>query len=166
MKQSVGGEDTATYAENFCKCWQAVINTPGRARDRYSEVFGSAPTTASGVRFVVKYEQVAELATATPDKIMNIIKRFIKHGVSEASSMSMMATFNPDTEAQAALAIAIVETVVVAKGVNPFLTDAILLREMLATSYELFLSLSVYKTILTMGTAPQVWKVWLIRPCH
>ena len=83
-------------------------------------MFGSAPTTASGVRFFVKYEQVAELATATPEKIMDIIEWYRKCSVSEDSLKSMMEAFNPDTEARAHLAMAIVETTVVAEGVKPF----------------------------------------------
>ena len=104
----------ASFSELFRKSWQAVINNPGKARGRYAELFGSAPTTAGGVRFFVKYELIAELFEATPESIMNIVAWCIEHSVSELSAKNMMLSFNPQTEAQAALAMAIVEIAAVA----------------------------------------------------
>ena len=50
-----------------------VINTPGKARYLYAELFGNAPTRAGGIRFFAKYEQIAELFEVTPEKIMDFI---------------------------------------------------------------------------------------------
>lgn len=120
-KKAIGGEGSATYAELFRKNWQAVINHPGKARGRFAEIFGNAPSTASGVRFFVKYEQLAELFQSTPDRIMKeVIAWCVDRNVSETSSKAMMSTFNPDTDARASLAMAIVEIAAVAEGVRPF----------------------------------------------
>ena len=51
---------------------------------------------------------------------MKIISWCIEHILSELSAKNMMLRFNPQTEAQAALAIAIVEIAAVAEGVRTF----------------------------------------------
>ena len=119
-KKAIGNNGSASFAELFRKSWQFVINTPGKARGRYAELFGSAPTTAGGVRFFVKYEQIAELFEATPESIMKIVAWCVEHKVSDLSAKNMMLRFNPETEAQAALAMAIVEIAAVAEGVRTF----------------------------------------------
>ena len=72
-KKAIGTDALAYFAELFKKSWKAVINNPGKARVRYAELFGSAPTTAGGVRFFVKYKQIDELFEATPEIIMKIV---------------------------------------------------------------------------------------------
>jgi len=119
-KKAMGDEGVATFAHLFRKSWQAVINTPGKARGRFAELFGKSPTTASGVRFFVRYEQVAELFEATPERIMEIVRWCIENKVSELSAKSMMLKFDPTTDACASLAMAMVEVAVVAEGVRPF----------------------------------------------
>ena len=104
-KKAIGTDATASFSELFRKYWQAVINNPGKARGRYAELFGSAPTTAGGVRFFVKYEQIAELFEATPENIMKIFAWCIVHSVSELLAKNVMLRFNPQIEAQAALAM-------------------------------------------------------------
>ena len=76
-KKAIGTDALASFAEFFIKSWQAVINNPGKSRGQYAELFGSAPTTAGGVRLFVKYEQIAEMFEATPESIMKIFAWFI-----------------------------------------------------------------------------------------
>ena len=72
-KKAIGIDASAYFSELFRKYWQALINNPGKARGRYAELFGSASTTDGGVRFFLKYDQIAELFEATPESIMNIL---------------------------------------------------------------------------------------------
>ena len=119
-KKAIGTDASASFAELFRKYWQALINNPGKARGRYAELFGSASKTAGGVRFFVKYKQISELFEATPESIMKIVAWCIEHIVSELSAKNMMLHFNPQTETQAALAVAFVEIAAVAEGDQTF----------------------------------------------
>ena len=83
----------------FRKAWHAVINTPGKSRDCYAKLFGNAPTCAGGIRFLAKYEQIAELFEVTPEQTMDVIVRCIEHSVSELLANNMMQQFNPLTVA-------------------------------------------------------------------
>ena len=51
---------------------------------------------------------------------MKIVAWCIEHSISELSAKNMMLHFNPQTEAQAALAMATVEIAAVAEGVRTF----------------------------------------------
>ena len=87
-KRAIGGgkDGSVSFTEQFCKMWQAIINTPGKARDRFAMLFGHAPITASGVRFFVRYEQVDEIYSKTPYVIMDIVQWCIANNVWEESA--------------------------------------------------------------------------------
>ena len=106
-KKAIGGEGSAIFYKIFRKACQAVINTPGKARDLYAELFGNAPTRAGGIRFFTKCEQIAELFEVTTENIMDFIVWCIEHSVSELSAKNMMQQFNPLTVARVSLAMAI-----------------------------------------------------------
>ena len=56
----IGGKDiSAKYAENFRKCFQKVIQHPGKARALATSVFNEPVLDAGGIRFFVKFEQVS-----------------------------------------------------------------------------------------------------------
>ena len=64
-KKAIGGEGSAILSDMFQKYWHAVINTTGKARDCYAELFGNAPTPSGGVHFFDMYEQISDLFEVT-----------------------------------------------------------------------------------------------------
>ena len=94
--KAIGTDASASFAEFSRKSWQAVINNPGKARGRYAELFGYAPTTAGGVRLFIKYEHIAELFEATPESIMKIVAWCIEHNISELSAKNMINAITVD----------------------------------------------------------------------
>ena len=86
---------SASYAENFRKLFQKVIQYPGKAREFASRVFGEKVLEAGGVRFFVKYEQLNQIATQGVDKIMSQILPTCKtNGWSEGSTEKMLTQYN------------------------------------------------------------------------
>ena len=115
----VGGKGIAQHAELFRKQWQAVIKHPGKARDRFKEVFGETVLTAGGVRFFVKFEQICQLVKHGLKNIVNdVVSWCVENKISEVSSHKLLESFNSNTEAKANLGMAIVEMTAIADGLK------------------------------------------------
>ena len=86
--------DNAKHANLFRKQWQSVIQYPGRARDLAKEVMEETVKESGGVRFFKKQEQVNQISSHTPSRILHdIVAECVNGKFSEASSKLMMSTF-------------------------------------------------------------------------
>ena len=96
-KLSLGTKGAANFAHFFRKSWNPVINHPGEARKNASpELFGGKPVViGGGVRFGVHYEQAAQLAEAGLPRVVEFAKMCAENGYSEASSKSLLDSFDP-----------------------------------------------------------------------
>ena len=120
-KQTLGDKGKGAFAESFRKMFQAIINQPGVARNRASEVMGETVKRAGGVRFFQKLEQVMQINDCTPEKVIDeIVKHCIEKKASPESAAKMLHEFDPSTEAKANLAMAIVELAAISGGLKAF----------------------------------------------
>ena len=106
----IGGKDiSAKYAENFRKCFQKVIQHPGKARALATSVFEEPVLDAGGIRFFVKFEQVSQLDDQGLDKIMSRILPVCKENKwSPESTENMLVEFGKG-EKSAQLGMAMLE---------------------------------------------------------
>lgn len=120
-KKTLGDDGKASYAERYRKMVQAIINHPGKARDRASEVMEETVKRSGGVRFFQKWEQIAQNHEFTPERVLSeIVQHCIDNQYSPESAMKMMREFDPTTEARANLGMAIVEIAAIAEGLKTF----------------------------------------------
>ena len=115
----VGKKGIAQHAESFRKQWQVIINHPGKARDKFKDVFGESVLTAGGVRFFVKFEQMCQLAKHGLENVVHdVVSWCVENKISEVSSQKLYDTFNTDTNGAAKLGMAIVEMAAIADGLK------------------------------------------------
>ena len=67
----------------------SVINTPGKARYCYAELFPNIPRRAGSIRFFAKYENISKLFEGTLKNIMDVIVWCIEYSVLELSANSI-----------------------------------------------------------------------------
>ena len=110
-KQMIGGKNSvAKYAEDFRQKFQKMIQYPGsKARKYTSKVFKEPVRDGSGVRFFVKFEQLAQMTEQGLDKIMSQVLPICKeNGWSEESTKKMLIAYGTEEKA-AHLGMAMIE---------------------------------------------------------
>ena len=98
----VGKKGIAQHAELFRKQWQVVINHPGKARDRFRDIFHESILTAGGVRFFARYEQICQIEKHGLENILNdVVSWCVEKKISEVSGQKLLESFSSNTEAKA-----------------------------------------------------------------
>ena len=89
--------DNAKFANLFRKQWQSVIQYPGGARDLAREVMEETVKESGGIRFFKKQEQINQISSHTPSKLLHeIVAECVNRKFSEGSSKLMISTFGGD----------------------------------------------------------------------
>ena len=140
--QEMTKNNKASHCSLFRKCYQRIIQHPGKARDLAKVLFKGEVKDAGGVRFFRHYEQIVQISEFGLDVVLKeMVKPCFRNKWSEESSKNLLLQFD-GTINLAKLAMAMVESVEIVDSARYLCTACYTLEgdsPLVLTAYEVLM---------------------------